>query len=163
MNFTTFVVSTDGLLGREAKYLLMKMSVLLSDKWNKDYSEVFALLKGRISLAILRGTHSCIHGSRDIDNFSSKITTNKTFSCDDGNFLSQMIDYNEVDLTPNSDSLFSNEDNLILSDNSNKYVGKGQLDVGGMDSFGSSNVDINFDLVGFSSSGKDGLFDLLEN
>jgi hypothetical protein len=38
--FTTFVVSTDGLLGKEANTLLKKILVLLAKKWEKLYSEV---------------------------------------------------------------------------------------------------------------------------
>jgi hypothetical protein len=34
------VVSTDGLLGKEAKTLLKKMFALLAKKWEKLYSEV---------------------------------------------------------------------------------------------------------------------------
>jgi hypothetical protein len=38
--FSPFVVSTDGLLGKEAKTLLKKLSALLAKKWEKSYSEV---------------------------------------------------------------------------------------------------------------------------
>jgi hypothetical protein len=37
-NFIPFVVSTNGLLGKEAKCLLKKMSVFLSDEWEKPYA-----------------------------------------------------------------------------------------------------------------------------
>jgi hypothetical protein len=37
-HFTPFVVSTDSLLGREAKILLKKLSALLAAKWEKPYS-----------------------------------------------------------------------------------------------------------------------------
>jgi hypothetical protein len=36
-HFTPFVVSTDGLLDREAKILLKKLSALLAAKWEKPY------------------------------------------------------------------------------------------------------------------------------
>jgi hypothetical protein len=39
-HFSPFVVSTDGLLGKEAKTLLKKLSGLLAKKWEKPYSEV---------------------------------------------------------------------------------------------------------------------------
>jgi hypothetical protein len=35
--FTSFVVSTDGLIGKEAKTLLKKLSTLLAEKWGKSY------------------------------------------------------------------------------------------------------------------------------
>jgi hypothetical protein len=39
-HFTPCMVSTDGLLGREAKTLLKKLSSVLAEKWEKSYSEV---------------------------------------------------------------------------------------------------------------------------
>jgi hypothetical protein len=39
-HFSPFVVSTDGLLGKEAKTFLKKLSCVLSEKWGKSYSEV---------------------------------------------------------------------------------------------------------------------------
>jgi hypothetical protein len=32
--YTPFVISTDGLLGKEAKCLLKKLSIKVSDKWD---------------------------------------------------------------------------------------------------------------------------------
>jgi hypothetical protein len=39
-HFTPFVVSTDDLLGKEAKTLLKHFSALLLEKWEKPYYEV---------------------------------------------------------------------------------------------------------------------------
>jgi hypothetical protein len=39
-HFTKFVVSTDGLFGKEAKCLLKKLSILLFDDWEKPYAVV---------------------------------------------------------------------------------------------------------------------------
>ena len=62
--FTPFVVSSDGLLGREAKSLIKQLSVLLTEKWNKPYSVVCGIICSRISIAIVRASHQCIRGSR---------------------------------------------------------------------------------------------------
>ena len=62
--FTPFVVSTDGLLGREAKNLLKRISLLLVEKWQKPYSVVAGIVRSRISIAIIRATNRCIRGSR---------------------------------------------------------------------------------------------------
>jgi hypothetical protein len=35
-----FVVSTDGLLGKESHILLKKLSTLLAEKWEKPYSKI---------------------------------------------------------------------------------------------------------------------------
>jgi hypothetical protein len=39
-HFTPFVVSTDGLLGKEEKVLLKKLSAIFAEKWEKPYSQV---------------------------------------------------------------------------------------------------------------------------
>ena len=63
-HFTPFVVSTDGLLGKEAKTLLRKLSALLAEKWEKPYSQVCGFVNARMSIAIVRATHLCLRGSR---------------------------------------------------------------------------------------------------
>ena len=60
---TSFVVSTDGLLGKEAKILLKKLSAMLAEKWEKPYSEVCGYVNARMSIAIVRATHLCLRGS----------------------------------------------------------------------------------------------------
>jgi hypothetical protein len=62
-HFTPFVVSMDGLLGKEAKTLLKHLSALLSKKWEKPYSEVCGYVNAQISIAIVRATHLCLRGS----------------------------------------------------------------------------------------------------
>jgi hypothetical protein len=56
---TPFVVSTDGLVGKEAKTLLKKLSTLLCDKWEKPY-----YVNARMSTAIVRATNLCLRDSR---------------------------------------------------------------------------------------------------
>jgi hypothetical protein len=63
-HFSLFVVSTDGLLGKEAKTLLKKLSALLAEKWEKPYSEVCGYVSARMSIAVCRATHLCLRGSR---------------------------------------------------------------------------------------------------
>jgi hypothetical protein len=58
------VVSTDGLIGKEAKTLLKKLSSLLAEKWGEAYSEVCGYVNARMSIAIVRATHHCLRGSR---------------------------------------------------------------------------------------------------
>jgi hypothetical protein len=59
-----FVVSTDGLLGKEVKMLLKKLSARLAEKWEKYCSEVCGHVNARMSIAIVRATHLCLRGSR---------------------------------------------------------------------------------------------------
>jgi hypothetical protein len=63
-SFVPFVVSTDGLLGREAKNLLKQIALRLTAKWEQPYSVVRGFVNARINLAILRATNLCIRGSR---------------------------------------------------------------------------------------------------
>ncbi len=63
-HFTPFVVSTDGMIRKESKLLLKKLSALLSEKWEKPYSEVCGFINARMSIAIMRATHLCLRGSR---------------------------------------------------------------------------------------------------
>jgi hypothetical protein len=63
-HFTPFVVSTDGLIGKEAKTLLKKLSSLLADKWEKPYSVVCGYVNAQLSIAIVRATHHCLRGPR---------------------------------------------------------------------------------------------------
>jgi hypothetical protein len=59
-----FVVSSDGLIGREAKNLLKQIPLRLTAKWEQPYSIVRGFINARINLAILRATNLCIQGSR---------------------------------------------------------------------------------------------------
>ena len=63
-HFTPFVVSTDGMLGREANHTLKHLARMLSRKWHKPYSQVCGYVKSRMSIAIVRATHQCLRGSR---------------------------------------------------------------------------------------------------
>ena len=63
-SFVPFVVSTDGLLGREAKNLLKQIALRISVKWEQPYSVVRGFVNARINIAILRATNLCIRGSR---------------------------------------------------------------------------------------------------
>jgi hypothetical protein len=63
-HFTPFVVSTDGLLGREAAELLKRLSLRLAEKWERPYSVVHGFVNARMSIAIVRATHLCLRGSR---------------------------------------------------------------------------------------------------
>jgi hypothetical protein len=61
-HYTPFVVSTDGLLGKEAKTLLKHLSALLSENWEKPYSEVCGygvMLKSALPLF---GPHTSVWG-----------------------------------------------------------------------------------------------------
>ena len=63
-HFTPFVVSTDGLIGKEAKATLQRLSARLAEKWGKAYSQVCGFVNARMSIAIVRATHLCLRGSR---------------------------------------------------------------------------------------------------
>ena len=62
--FTPFVLSVDGLLGREANSLLKAISTHLAEKWDQPYSIVRGYANAKISIAALRACHQCIRCSR---------------------------------------------------------------------------------------------------
>jgi hypothetical protein len=63
-HFTPFVVSADGMLGREATIFSKRLAAKLAAKWSRSYSEVCGYVRSRLSIAIVRATHLCIRGSR---------------------------------------------------------------------------------------------------
>ena len=62
--FVPFVVSVDGIIGREGRSLLKQITLRLADKWKKPQSVVAGIVRSRMSFAILRATNYCIRGSR---------------------------------------------------------------------------------------------------
>ena len=63
-DFAPFVVSTDGLVAREAKATLQRLASLLSEKWHRPYSAVCGYVQARMSIAIVRATNRCLRGAR---------------------------------------------------------------------------------------------------
>ena len=63
-HFTPFVVSTDGLIGKEAKIVMRRITEKLADNWRKPYSEDSGYANARMIIAIVQATHRCIRGSR---------------------------------------------------------------------------------------------------
>ena len=56
--------SVDGLLGDEAVSALRKIARVLAPKWDMPYSRVCGFLRARMSMAMVRATHTCLRGSR---------------------------------------------------------------------------------------------------
>jgi hypothetical protein len=73
------VVSTDDLLGKEAKCLLKALPIKLAEKWEKPYAVVRGYVNARMSIAIVRATHICLRGSCIP---SSKMSNRRTLSED---------------------------------------------------------------------------------
>ena len=64
-SFTPFVVSTDGMLGREANFLLKTLAQSISIKWDvKPLGQTTGWLRTKLSFAILRAINLCLCGSR---------------------------------------------------------------------------------------------------
>jgi hypothetical protein len=63
-SFSPFVLSVDGFLAREARFVVRRFADRLAIKWGKSYSEVMGWMKTRLSFAILRATNRCVRGSR---------------------------------------------------------------------------------------------------
>ncbi len=63
-DFTPFVSSEDGALGREAKIFLRRLNKRISIKWQRNISDIAHWTRTRLLFAILRATSSCLRGSR---------------------------------------------------------------------------------------------------
>ncbi len=63
-HFSPFAVSTDGVIGKEARALLWRLLALLADKWDQPYSVACGYVNACMSIAIAQATHLCLRGSR---------------------------------------------------------------------------------------------------
>ena len=63
-SFTPFVLSIDGLLAREAQFVVRRFADKLSTKWGKPYGKVMDWVRTRLSFATLRATSRCVRGCR---------------------------------------------------------------------------------------------------
>ena len=65
-DFAPFVVSRDGMVGREARNLMTRLAKTLHQKWNIPFCRTSFFVKSRMSLAILRSTTHVLYGERKI-------------------------------------------------------------------------------------------------
>ena len=64
MDFTPFIVSTDGVIHREGEHFMKRLASRLSARWSKPYSITMSFVRTQVSLAILRATNHCLRGAR---------------------------------------------------------------------------------------------------
>ena len=63
-NFTPFVDSCEGLLGKEADVFLKRLSMKLAEKWHRPYSQTVSFVKTRFAISLVRAKNRCFRGSR---------------------------------------------------------------------------------------------------
>ena len=63
--FSPFVVSVDGVLGREVNVLIKHLAEKIAYIWEKSLSEVTGWVRARMAFAILRATNLCLRSSRE--------------------------------------------------------------------------------------------------
>ena len=63
-HFTPFVVSCEGLLGKEADVFFKRLSMKLAEKWHRPYSQTVSFVKTRFAISLVRAKNRCIRGSR---------------------------------------------------------------------------------------------------
>ena len=66
-DFTPFVVSVDGLLGREETLYIKQLARHLRDRWEKPISQILNFIHTKLSISILKASHQCIRGSMVTD------------------------------------------------------------------------------------------------
>ena len=70
-HFTPFVVSCEGLFGKEASFFMKRLAKKLADKWNQPYSSMIGLLRTRFAVNLVRSKYHCIRGTRTSLDFMS--------------------------------------------------------------------------------------------
>lgn len=63
-DFVPFVVSTNGMIGREGQFFLKRLAAVLANKQKKQYSYVCGYVKAYVSVSIARSVSYCMRGSR---------------------------------------------------------------------------------------------------
>ena len=63
-NFTTFVLSVDGLLQHDASHFVKHLSASLASRWEKSFSDVLAFVHYRLQFASVCSASMCLRGSR---------------------------------------------------------------------------------------------------
>ena len=63
-HFTPFVVSCEGMLGKEADVFFKRLSMKLAEKWHRPYSQTVSFVKTRFAISLVRAKNRCIRGSR---------------------------------------------------------------------------------------------------
>jgi hypothetical protein len=63
-SFTPLVFSSCGGVGRETSAALRKLASMVAEKRGENYSHTIALLRLRISFALIRSTLICLRGTR---------------------------------------------------------------------------------------------------
>ena len=62
--FTPLVFSVDGMAGAECKAAIKRLSQLLAEKWQTQYSVVCGYVRSQIQIALARSASLCIRGAR---------------------------------------------------------------------------------------------------
>ena len=63
-HFTPLVYTVDGMVGKEARVAMQRLSRHLSLKWHRDYSRCCGYVSGRLAIALVRGASMCLRNSR---------------------------------------------------------------------------------------------------
>ena len=58
------MLSTDGVLGKEASAFMKALTKKLAVKWERHRSEVAGYINNKLSIAIVKATHRCIREAR---------------------------------------------------------------------------------------------------
>ena len=63
--FTPLIYSVDGMQGKEGLAATRRLAAVLAPKWHRPYSVVCNYVRARMSLALVRGSHRCLHYERN--------------------------------------------------------------------------------------------------
>ena len=63
-SFFPFVLTVDGLMAREARFVMQQIDRVLCTMWSKSYGVVMGLVQTRMSIAFLQAINLCVRGSK---------------------------------------------------------------------------------------------------
>eukprot|EP00957_Ditylum_brightwellii_P093960 7154549-Ditylum_brightwellii.AAC.1 len=90
-HFSPFMMSVDGMLGKEAAMLLKKKSKKLVQKWECSPGLAANYVKTTMSLFIIHAIHHCLGGAR----VSSQIMSTCCYPCEDGAAIGLLLSCDE--------------------------------------------------------------------
>ena len=63
-SFMPLIYSVDGMAGREAQSFEKRITHILTEKWERHYSELRGFVRGRMSLSVVRSNSLLLRGTR---------------------------------------------------------------------------------------------------
>ena len=71
-HFTPFIVSCEGMKGKETDTFIRRLAQRLSKKWHRPHSRTVGFIRSRFAISLVRAKNRCLRGSHIISNSISR-------------------------------------------------------------------------------------------